>query len=128
MDQNPYQPPQSRIEYRDPLSGTRPVPVRRLIRFANQVQLQKIYVLPAFANSGIGSGLMRSAEAQIHGSPFVSAWLMVHEENRRAVAFYERFGYRVIGRDTHDFEDVRVPFCVMEKTYVTELSNAADSR
>ncbi len=37
MDQNPYQPPQSRIEYRDPLSGTRPVPVRRLIRFANLI-------------------------------------------------------------------------------------------
>ena len=61
---------------------------------------------------------MRSAEAEISELPFVSAWLIVYEENRRAVRFYERFGYRMIGRDMYDFEDVRVRFSVMEKIYL----------
>jgi ribosomal protein S18 acetylase RimI-like enzyme len=90
----------------------------RLIHRDCQIQIQKIYVLPKFTNSGLGSSLMRSAEAEIGETPSVSAWLMVYEGNRRALCFYERFGYRVIGRDTYDFEDVRVQFSVMEKTYL----------
>lgn len=82
-----------------------------------QVQVQKVYVLPNFANSGVGTGLMQTVDAELSEIPSVSAWLMVYEENRRAVSFYERFGYRVIGKDTYDFENVRVQFSVMEKTY-----------
>lgn len=89
----------------------------QLIHGECQVQVQKIYVLPNFANSGLGSCLMRSADAEIGGILSVAAWLMVYEENRRAVCFYERFGYRVIGRDTYGFEGIRVPFTVMEKNY-----------
>jgi diamine N-acetyltransferase len=87
-----------------------------LIRCAGQVQVQKLYVLPESANLGVGSSLMRSAEAEISALLPVSAWLMVYVENRRARCFYERFGYEIIGSDTHDFEDVRVSFSVMKKT------------
>ncbi|MEK0448297.1 MAG: hypothetical protein RL088_565 [Verrucomicrobiota bacterium] len=47
MEPSPYQPPQSHIVYRDPLSGTRPVPVRRLVRFAN-------FILDYIGNTAFG--------------------------------------------------------------------------
>jgi len=88
-----------------------------LIQRADQVQVQKIYVLSDMAGSGIGSGLMRSGEEEIRAVAPVSAWLMVYEGNHRAVSFYEQFGYSSIGKDTHNFEDIRVTFTVMKKEY-----------
>ncbi len=88
-----------------------------LVASSHQLQLQKIYVLPGAAGSGIGSELMRAGEETIRALAPVSTWLMVYEGNHRAAAFYERFGYSAIGKDMHDFEGIRVTFTVMTKDY-----------
>lgn len=88
-----------------------------LLQGERQLQLQKIYVQPDAAGSGIGSVLMHSGETTIQRHAPVSAWLMVYEGNHRVVSFYQRFGYHAIGKDSHDFENIRVRFTVMKKDY-----------
>jgi len=73
----------------DGVNGTRPV------------QLVRIYVEPAMVGRGYGSALLRACldEAATGGSDVI--WLGVWERNDRARRFYERWGFRRVGR--HDF-------------------------
>lgn len=91
----------------------------RLVPEIAPIQLQKIYILPGCTDAGIGSQLMQVGEQTIRSSPSRCAWLMMYEGNHRAAAFYRRFGYSAIGQDTHDFEQIRVNFIVMQKDYRT---------
>jgi ribosomal protein S18 acetylase RimI-like enzyme len=97
-----------------------------LIQDAHQIQLQKIYVLPQSADAGVGSKLMQTAEQKIFSEAPDCAWLMVYENNCRAISFYERFGYVIIGKAHHDFEQIRVNFAVMKKNYRTKQGYAGD--
>lgn len=62
------------------------------------VELRRIYVLDGWHGSGIGPALMDSviAGARARGAPRLL--LGVHDDNRRARRFYERSGFRIVGR------------------------------
>lgn len=70
-------------------------------------QLQKIYVLHQFLGQRIGRALlgqvMCEAAARV---PLV--WLAVLEDNERAVGFYRKHGFAVIGTDTYAIGAQRV--------------------
>ena len=78
-------------------------------------QLQKIYVLNTYLGMKIGYGLQNELlkKAAEHGCSDI--WLSVLKENQRAIDFYKRGGYQIIGE--HDFsigkEDFR--FLAMSK-------------
>lgn len=59
-------------------------------RLTDEGELDDFYVLPQFRNRGIGSEILekciRESKAPL--------WLYVFTENKRAVALYERFGFR----------------------------------
>jgi diamine N-acetyltransferase len=65
-------------------------------------KLERLYLLPQFHGLGLASVLLEhnirlSQEAGAKG-----LWLYVWKENRRAVAFYQKTGFKIIGN--HDFE------------------------
>ena len=63
-------------------------------------QLQKIYILQDFLAQHIGRDLLhRVAQEAARHAP--TLWLDVLQENTRAIAFYQRQGFRPIGTDTY---------------------------
>ncbi len=52
-----------------------------------------IYVHPAAWGRGVGSVLLRDALERLRGDGYADVVLWVIDGNRRAIAFYERFGF-----------------------------------
>jgi GNAT superfamily N-acetyltransferase len=58
-----------------------------------------MYVDPDHWRDGAGSALMEAALQRLAGLPYTDAVLWAFKENRRAIAFYERHGWRVDGSE-----------------------------
>ena len=65
------------------------------------IELQKLYVDPAYHGYGIGKRLANKLEEMAKDQGFRNIWLGVWEENYKAQKVYEKLGYSVIG--DHDF-------------------------
>lgn len=67
----------------------------------DSLEIERIYVISSCQGQGLGKYLIREALeiARRKGKHYV--WLGVWEENEKAIAFYRRVGFRVIG--THEF-------------------------
>ena len=63
-----------------------------------QMELQKIYVLHEFHGSGVGAALMKEVKrlARDHYPDYI--WLDTHISNEKAIRFYERNGFKKIGK------------------------------
>lgn len=72
------------------------------VKAKNPSQLQKIYVLKNFLSMKIGLKLQDEMlkEAAERGSDVI--WLSVLKQNERAIRFYSKTGYEIIGE--HDFQ------------------------
>ncbi len=66
------------------------------------IEIERLYVERDAIGHGLGSALMRACleEAAVRGCKTV--WLGVWEHNDRAIAFYERWGFVVVG--SHVFQ------------------------
>jgi diamine N-acetyltransferase len=66
------------------------------------VELSRFYLLDGWKGKGNGSRLMQACidEARSRGADVI--WLGVWEENARAIAFYQKWGYAIVG--THSFQ------------------------
>lgn len=60
-------------------------------RLCEDGELDDLYVLPAFRNMGIGSLILKQCIEESKES----VWLYVFSRNKRAISFYERFGFTV---------------------------------
>lgn len=98
-------------ELADPNTGqAEPVGYARLLAGSSEtcitgirpIELVRIYALGAHTGHGIGSALMQAALARAQGGGHDVIWLGVWQENQRAVAFYERWGFHKVG--THVFQ------------------------
>ena len=71
------------------------------LQHQNSIELERIYVLKHYHDQKVGAGLMRHSieYAKAHG--FDTLWLGVWEHNNRALQFYQRWGFEVIG--SHEF-------------------------
>jgi len=63
------------------------------------IELRKFYVGPAHHGRGVAQALMRAAAPQFDKHDV--AWLSVFSGNERAIAFYKKWGFEVVG--THYF-------------------------
>ena len=61
------------------------------------LEVKRIYLLNQFHGLGIGTRLMIEAESHARGVGATRLLLGVYSRNDRAVAFYERFGFRRVG-------------------------------
>jgi ribosomal protein S18 acetylase RimI-like enzyme len=67
------------------LEGTKPV------------ELQRIYVLPAYLSKKVGIALMQQMLDHCRDNGFDTLWLGVWEKNDRAFSFYEKLGFKKFG-------------------------------
>jgi diamine N-acetyltransferase len=66
------------------------------------VEIQRLYVDVPWHGQGVAPALMRALLALAAQQGATRVWLGVWEHNPRAIAFYEKFGLRVVG--AHDFD------------------------
>lgn len=61
------------------------------------IELQRLYAVKAWIGQGVGAALMEAClcEAQRQGA--TGLWLGVWERNERAMRFYEKWGFVVVG-------------------------------
>jgi ribosomal protein S18 acetylase RimI-like enzyme len=91
--------------------------------------LYSLRVRPAWQAQGIGTRLVKAAEAALRARGFTTAVIAAGKENPRARRLYERLGYRAFADDpgVWYFQDVNgvqqsvaEPCWVMQKTLATE--------
>lgn len=64
-------------------------------------ELKRLYVASAWHGRGVAHELMRFVFSAVAGVQGDCVWLGVWEHNSRAIAFYRKFGFRIVG--SHDF-------------------------
>jgi GNAT superfamily N-acetyltransferase len=67
------------------------------IKSKNPVELVRIYLLSEFIGKGLGSILMNVCLQEARSKDHDMIWLGVWEQNERAIAFYEKWGFKKIG-------------------------------
>jgi len=67
----------------------------------DSLEIERIYVVRSCQGQGLGKYLIREALEIGRRKGKHNAWLGVWEKNEKAIAFYKRMGFRVIG--THEF-------------------------
>ena len=68
---------------------------------ADHIYLDDFSVTAAYRSKGVGSALIRAAEAYAEEMRITAILLHVEKSNRSAMRFYERFGYSVFRDDGH---------------------------
>ena len=66
------------------------------------VELSRLYLLRSAQGTGIGSPLLAAAIAEIAALGGQTVWLGAYDRNTKALAFYARHGFVLVG--THEFE------------------------
>lgn len=66
------------------------------------VEIQRIYVARRSKGKGIGAALLQRCINSAALAGYESTWLGVWVENEKAIAFYRKWGFEVVG--THIFE------------------------
>jgi GNAT superfamily N-acetyltransferase len=87
-------------------------------------ELKRLYVQERFAGCGVGTALLRAAEALAAGEGAVTLWLTVWAGNHKALAFYARRGYKDLGVASYVFESEPYETRVFAKA----LHDTADTR
>jgi ribosomal protein S18 acetylase RimI-like enzyme len=69
------------------------------------IEIVRIYAAKAWIGQGVGAALMQAclAEAGRRGRDMI--WLDVWEENPRAIAFYRKWGFTVVGTNAFQLGD-----------------------
>jgi ribosomal protein S18 acetylase RimI-like enzyme len=65
--------------------------------FRRPAEVQRIYVDLRLRGTGVGQALMRTCMEEARSRGCDGVWLGVWEENPRAIGFYRRMGFRVVG-------------------------------
>ncbi|GAB4109848.1 MAG: hypothetical protein Fur005_08100 [Roseiflexaceae bacterium] len=79
------------------------------------VELSKCYVLPDYHGQGVAAALLEAACDLAGHAGFERIWLAVWQENPRAVRFYQRHQFEVVGTTDIMVEDVLFHDLVMQR-------------
>lgn len=63
----------------------------------SDLEVKRVYLLHRFQREGVGARLMEKARTHAQNLGMKRLLLGVYAENKRAIAFYERLGYVVVG-------------------------------
>lgn len=89
---------------------------------SQDTEIERIYVLIKYQRLGIGAQLLKYAAKQADAAGSVNVWLGVWEQNIKAISFYEKYGFRPVGK--HSFfvgEDEQTD--ILMRTDVSSLLN-----
>lgn len=62
------------------------------------MEIARFYVGAAWHGRGVAAALMRACDAHARGCGARSLWLCVWKRNARAIRFYEKCGFRLVGQ------------------------------
>jgi ribosomal protein S18 acetylase RimI-like enzyme len=85
------------------------------------IELSKMYVHPAVHGAGVAGALMETTLDAAARAGASVVWLGVNEENRRAIRFYEKHGFEIVGTKRFRLGDR------LEHDYVLERPLAEDA-
>jgi len=71
-----------------------------MVDAAAPAELRKLYLHPAAHGTGLSSALMHCALSILNAEGPRPIWLSTFSENSRAIAFYKKWGFEVIGETT----------------------------
>lgn len=63
--------------------------------------IDKLYVHGDFHGQGISTTLMKWAEAKARSNGYGCLWLATNPQNKRAIRFYKKSGFSIIGRRSY---------------------------
>ena len=89
-----------------------------------QMELQKIYVLPSAQHSGVGSILLNKVLELANEIYPDHLWLDTHISNERAIRFYEKNGFRKIGKHDFTIGTQTFEYHVMGRPVAFKIANA----
>jgi GNAT superfamily N-acetyltransferase len=78
-------------------------------------ELSKLYVLEWFCGKGVGYRLLQEAELVVRNKGFEEIWLWAYVKNPRAIKFYNRQGYQLLGNAFFQMEVNRYENQVLKK-------------
>lgn len=81
------------------------------------VELSKVYVLPANHGAGVAGTLMSATLDHAASRGVAAVWLGVNQQNAKAIRFYEKSGFRVVGPKTFFVGPERHDDFVMERPF-----------
>ena len=84
----------------------RPRAAHQGVRAQAPAELFRLYVLQRFAGGGLGTRLLRAAEAAAAAAGADTMWLTAWSGNARARAFYPRRGYADVGATTYVIDGI----------------------
>jgi ribosomal protein S18 acetylase RimI-like enzyme len=64
---------------------------------SSPIELVRFYVIPEVIGLGYGSALMQACIEEARRMGHKSIWLATWQENKRAIGFYEKWGFRIVG-------------------------------
>jgi ribosomal protein S18 acetylase RimI-like enzyme len=67
------------------------------LKSASVIHLERIYALQEFIGKKVGKSLMEACLEISRKEGYEKMWLSVWQENKTAIAFYEKWGFKVIG-------------------------------
>jgi len=92
---------------------------------ADEVHITNVAVRPDVRRHGIARGLLRTVLDDARSRAFKIVVLEVRPSNHHALALYESFGFRVVGRRRGYYYDTGEDALVMEITLRPESGNPA---
>jgi ribosomal protein S18 acetylase RimI-like enzyme len=81
------------------------------------VELSRFYIHADYRGSGASDALLAQLEVDAISCGFRAMWLCVWRENARAIAFYRRRGFEIVGQKEIWVEDVLFDDWVMVKHF-----------
>lgn len=70
------------------------------VRGKNPCELQRFYVLKDWWGKGAAHDLMRAVVDEASRLGYGALWLGVWQKNPRAIAFYQKWGFQIVGETT----------------------------
>ena len=80
-------------------------PAPPVVRARNPVEIARFYSIKEWIGKGVGPRLMQAclSKAEMHGCDVI--WLDVWELNPRAIAFYRKWGFAIVGAQSFQLGD-----------------------
>ncbi len=85
------------------------------VKDENIVELHRLYVLEKLTRHGIGRVLMAKCLDEAKADGFDALWLSVFDLNLRAIGFYEKLGFTIVGETGFYYGEKRFSCHVMKK-------------
>ncbi|MFN8499477.1 MAG: GNAT family N-acetyltransferase [Anaerolineae bacterium] len=101
-------------------SKLEPSPLPPCLGASHAVELSKLYVDAAHHSRGVGASLLLRTVTEAERQGWNTLWLCVWERNGRAVAFYRKWGFEIVGHTHIPVDTVVFHDHVMERRLTPE--------